>query len=117
MTRPAKHRIADSIRDEIRRGVLKPGQQLPTLAEYQDLWDVSLNTVRGAQSTLSAEGLLVAVQGVGVFVADVLPSRDPLEVAQRELQVALREHEEASRRLADAVRAVDAALPGSAVRA
>jgi DNA-binding transcriptional regulator YhcF (GntR family) len=94
-----------------------PGASSDTHEALADLWDVSLNTVRGAQSTLAAEGLLVAVQGVGVFVADVLPSRDPLEVAQRELQVALREHEEASRRLADAVRAVDAALPGSAVRA
>jgi DNA-binding GntR family transcriptional regulator len=88
--------IASQIRGEIRQGTLQPGDRLPSIAEYMDMYGVSLNTVRSAQSKLVEQGLLRTVQGVGVFVADDVEMEDPAAAAD----AALRKLEEASRDVA-----------------
>jgi DNA-binding LacI/PurR family transcriptional regulator len=63
------HQLANILRNQIVRGVLKPGEQIPT---YQDLIDrhkVSLSTVKLAISELVNEGLLYSRQGKGTFVS------------------------------------------------
>ncbi len=71
--------IADAIREDIRTGRLGPGEKLPPIADYMDIWDTSLGTVRSAQGQLADEGLLERLQGVGVFVSRSLPATSALE--------------------------------------
>ncbi|MFJ6212218.1 GntR family transcriptional regulator [Streptomyces sp. NPDC092296] len=62
-------RIADDLRIKIRKGELRPGEQLP--AETPDLttqYKVSLPTVRQALRVLVAEGLVEKEHGRGNFV-------------------------------------------------
>lgn len=64
--------IAAQLRAKIRAGRWQPGDRLPTLAQLQDEYDRSKNTVRGALAQLRAEGLIVT-HGKSMYVADPLP--------------------------------------------
>lgn len=67
-TRPPYQRMADVLRDEIQRGVLQPGQQLPSHRELQERFEVANMTARSALRVLRDEGLIYTVQGRGSFV-------------------------------------------------
>jgi GntR family transcriptional regulator len=72
----ALHRqIADILRDVIRSNQLSPGQRLPSEAELIEHFGVARMTVRQALQQLQSEGLVVAVQGRGVFVRPSQPIR------------------------------------------
>ncbi|MCE7006736.1 GntR family transcriptional regulator [Kibdelosporangium philippinense] len=66
--RPVYERIADELRRSITNGVIKLGDQLPSLAEIKSRYDVSTMTAREAIKVLSTEGLVVVRQGAGAFV-------------------------------------------------
>ena len=68
--RPLQVRVADDLRDKIERGVLRPGEQLPTLDELAADHLVSLAVTRKAIDLLKQQGLVVAVQGKGTFVRE-----------------------------------------------
>lgn len=61
--------VAGFIRQEIVRGELKPGDQLPTEQELASEHGVSRAVLREAIAKLRHEGLVVSRQGLGVFVA------------------------------------------------
>lgn len=61
--------IADTLRDEISRGIWRPGNQLPPEAELAERFGVNRHTLRRATQSLSDEGLLYSRRGAGVFVA------------------------------------------------
>lgn len=67
-TRPPYKRVADVLRDEIERGVLQPGQQLPSHRELQERFEVANMTARSALRVLREEGLIHTIQGRGSFV-------------------------------------------------
>ncbi|MEU9373514.1 GntR family transcriptional regulator [Streptomyces sp. NPDC048255] len=67
-TRPPYKRMADVLRDEIERGVLQPGQQLPSHRELQERFEVANMTARSALRVLRDEGLIHTIQGRGSFV-------------------------------------------------
>ncbi|SCD93554.1 regulatory protein, gntR family [Streptomyces sp. BpilaLS-43] len=67
-TRPPYRRVADVLRDEIQRGALQPGQQLPSHRELQERFEVANMTARSALRVLRDEGLIHTVQGRGSFV-------------------------------------------------
>ncbi|HYN88690.1 MAG TPA: GntR family transcriptional regulator [Ardenticatenaceae bacterium] len=67
---PLYYQIAEWIRELIKSGRLKPGDQLPSERELVDQSEVSRMTVRQALAYLIREGLLVARPGIGTFVAD-----------------------------------------------
>jgi GntR family transcriptional repressor for pyruvate dehydrogenase complex len=58
----------------ILRGILRPGERLPSERELADRLGVSRPSLRDAISSLQDSGLLTARPGAGVFVADVLGS-------------------------------------------
>ena len=58
----------------ILRGILRPGERLPSERELADKMGVSRPSLREAISELQADGLLVSRAGAGVFVAEVLGS-------------------------------------------
>jgi GntR family transcriptional regulator len=65
--------IVRDLREQIRRGELAPGDQLPTEAELMALYNVSRNTVRTAVKTLTSAGLLDTVSTRGTFVREGRP--------------------------------------------
>jgi len=58
----------------ILRGVLSPGERLPSERELAERMSVSRPSLREAIAELQAKGLLVTKQGAGVFVAEVIGS-------------------------------------------
>ena len=68
------HGVVRQIEDLILRGILRPGERLPSERELSDKMGVSRPSLREAIANLSERGLLTAKAGAGVYVADVLGS-------------------------------------------
>lgn len=66
---PLYKQICWQIREQVREGILLPGQHLPSLNQLAILLDVSRETTKKAYNVLLRERLLLAQQGKGVFVA------------------------------------------------
>lgn len=62
--------VAEQLKEMIRRDKLRPGDRIPTEAALCRLYNVSRTVVREAIMRLSSEGVLVARQGIGVFVGE-----------------------------------------------
>lgn len=66
---PIHNQIYERLRDNIIRGVWKPGDQLPTEPELMGRFQVSRITVRQAFEKLVSQNLVYRQQGRGTFVA------------------------------------------------
>ena len=58
----------------ILRGILRPGERLPSERELSERFGVSRPSLREAVSELQSAGLLVAKANSGIYVAEVLGS-------------------------------------------
>ena len=58
----------------ILRGILRPGERLPSERDLSDRMGVSRPSLRDAVTVLQDRGLLVSRAGAGIYVADVLGS-------------------------------------------
>lgn len=67
---PKYHRVADTLRREIREGELTPGQRLPAETTLVERFRMSLPTIRQALGVLRAEGLIESRHGIGTFVKE-----------------------------------------------
>lgn len=72
----AFERVAESIRTDIRTGVLKPGDKLPGNRDLAKLHNVALATGQRALQLLQDEGWVTARQSVGVFVNELPDSSE-----------------------------------------
>lgn len=68
------HTVVRQIEQLILRGILKPGERLPSERELSERLGVSRPSLREALADLQASGLLTSRAGAGVFVGDVLGS-------------------------------------------
>ncbi len=66
--------VTRQIEGLILRGILRPGQRLPSERELSERLGVSRPSLRDALADLQERGLLATKAGAGVFVADVLGS-------------------------------------------
>ena len=66
--------VTRQIEQLILRGILRPGERLPSERELSERLGVSRPSLRGAIAELQAKGLLSSRAGAGIFVADVLGS-------------------------------------------
>lgn len=69
--------IAETLRERIRSGGLKPGEALPTQAALMREFGASSLTVQKAMSLLKQEGWAVSRPGKGAFVAHHDDAADP----------------------------------------
>src|ERR1700760_99556 len=67
---PAYLQLVQQVRQAIRLGVLRPGDQLPTVKEVVGTLTINPNTVLHAYRQLDLEGLVEGRRGVGTFVAE-----------------------------------------------
>ncbi|MFH8566866.1 GntR family transcriptional regulator [Streptomyces sp. NPDC017993] len=66
--RPPYVQAAEVLRRQIRGGLLKPGNKLPSARELQTEYGIASSTVQNALRVLRSEGLIYSVQGRGSFV-------------------------------------------------
>ena len=66
---PAYLQLVQQVRQAIRLGILRPGDQLPTVKEVVTNLTINPNTVLHAYRQLDLEGLVDGRRGVGTFVA------------------------------------------------
>jgi GntR family transcriptional regulator len=74
---PTYLQLVQQVRQAVQLGILRPGDQLPTVKDVVGALAINPNTVLKAYRELDHEGLVVARRGVGTFVADELPSPPP----------------------------------------
>ena len=68
-------KIANSIRMQILRGELRPGQQLGSVRLMAGQWGCTLGTIQRAYQELVRHGLVTSRPGQGTRVVDRLPGR------------------------------------------
>lgn len=74
--------VVRQIEQLILRGILRPGERLPSERDLAEKMDVSRPSLREAIADLADRGLLVSRAGSGVFVAEVLGSAFSPALAQ-----------------------------------
>jgi GntR family transcriptional regulator len=66
---PAYLQLVQQVRQAVRLGILRPGDQLPTVKEVVAQLTINPNTVLHAYRQLDLEGVVEGRRGVGTFVA------------------------------------------------
>ncbi|MEU8262358.1 GntR family transcriptional regulator [Micromonospora sp. NPDC048999] len=70
-TRPPHYRrVADDIEAKIRSGEYAPGQQLPSVSEIGEIYNIARSAAYRAVKELHERNLVYGQQGQGVFVAE-----------------------------------------------
>lgn len=69
--KPAYVQLADIVRAQVAAGELRPGDQLPSEAQFVERYGLSPMTIRRALNILIDEGVLSARQGKGTFVKPI----------------------------------------------
>jgi GntR family transcriptional regulator len=72
---PIYVQLRDQLAALIGRGLLKPGERLPTMREVAVALRIDLNTVQRAYAELERDRVLTLVRGRGTFVAEAPPTR------------------------------------------
>ncbi len=73
---PIYQQLVDHIRAAVKSGVLKPGQQLPTVQDVSADLSIAKGTIKRAYDELEREGIVEKVQGRGTFVCYEPVSRE-----------------------------------------
>ena len=109
--------VADTLRAEIRAGLLTPGKRMPSIQQLTKRFSVSGMTVQAALRELRTAGLITTQQGRGTFVrtdALELIHAGGTEASDSADVVALSRHLEAMeahiRELSDRLTAVESAV-------
>ncbi|MGZ4320461.1 MAG: GntR family transcriptional regulator [Gaiellaceae bacterium] len=84
---PTYLQLVQQVRQAVRLGILRPGDQLPTVMEVVTSLTINPNTVLKAYRELDHEGLVEARRGIGTFVSSRLAPLPPDDV--NELRSAL----------------------------
>jgi len=70
--------IIQQIKDQIKKGILKPGEKLPSERELASLLGVSRASVREAIKALSFSGYLEVIQGKGTYILEIASKYDEI---------------------------------------
>ena len=77
---PAKYlQIAGFLRDQIIRGDLPPGAEVPSERQIAQEWNVSRPTATRALQVLRHQGLVESRQGAGTYVRDIQMHRRAIQ--------------------------------------
>lgn len=105
--RPAYQQVADDLRQRIAADEFTESGKLPSLAELQGTYKVTITVAREAIRTLKSEGLAVSHQGKGAFLtpgsSDLARGAGPnaaVDALRQEVEVLRREVGELRERIA-----------------
>jgi len=76
-------KIAETLRQQILRGDLKPGDRLPAVREMATKWDCTIGTIQRAYQELSKQGLITSRAGQGTKVVQSIPDISRTEIPLR----------------------------------
>jgi len=82
---PLYQQIAESVRQEILRGTLTPGDQLATVRETAARWDCTPGTVQRAYKELARQGLVESRPGQGTRVVGTIPAAEGVPLRRANL--------------------------------
>jgi AcrR family transcriptional regulator len=74
---PPYAQIAAELRDQIEKGILAPGERVPSTREITQRWGVAMATATKALAALRQEGIVRPVPGVGTVVGGRRPAPGP----------------------------------------
>jgi DNA-binding FadR family transcriptional regulator len=94
--------IAERLADDIRSGVLAPGERLPSERDLARTLEVSRASVREALASLQLQGVVETRHGAGTFVVGLPPSEPPHDASPSAVLEARAQLEPAVARLAAA---------------
>ena len=80
---PVYVQIREQMLQAIGAGVLRPGEQMPTMRQVAVTLKVDLNTVRHAYADLEQTGAVVILRARGTYVAERPPPIDPSRHAKQ----------------------------------
>ena len=69
--RPIYTQICDGFREQIRAGILQPGDKLPSVRELATQLTINPNTIARSYRELDLQGWVTSVTGKGCFVCGV----------------------------------------------
>lgn len=69
--RPIYTQICDGFREQIRAGILQPGEKLPSVRELATQLTINPNTIARSYRELELQGWVASVTGKGCFVCGV----------------------------------------------
>ena len=69
--RPIYTQISDGFRDQIRSGILRQGDKLPSVRELATQLTINPNTIQRSYRELEMQGWIASVPGKGSFVCGV----------------------------------------------
>ncbi|HEX9062061.1 MAG TPA: GntR family transcriptional regulator [Clostridia bacterium] len=68
-SKPVYEQIVDGIKEDILKGILVPGQKIPSIREMSKLITANPNTVSKAYTELERQKVIETVSGRGTFVS------------------------------------------------
>ena len=87
---PRYAQIAEAIRADIERGVLKPGERLPSQRQIAQVVSIDTSTVSRGYVEAARRGYIDSHVGRGSFVPEACSSADPLLNCDADLRPAWR---------------------------
>jgi GntR family transcriptional regulator len=82
---PIFDQLAASVRAEVARGVLRPGDRLPAARDLAESLDINIHTVLHAYQALRDEGLIDLRRGRGAVITDLATASAELHGSVRSL--------------------------------
>lgn len=80
-TRPLYEQVIDGIKEQVLKGMLKPGDQIPSIRQLASMLTITPNTVSKAYQELERQQIIETVRGKGTFVAEI----DELSVGESKI--------------------------------
>lgn len=88
-TRAIYEQIIDNIKEQVIKGILKPGDQLPSVRQLASMLTVNANTVMKAYGELERQEVIETIRGKGAFIS-MAPSKNISEKQLTELRTVLK---------------------------
>lgn len=89
---PIYTQIVEQVKQQIVSGLLKPGDQLPTVRALALELRVNFNTVARAYRLLDEAGIISTQQGRGTYILDVPPPERTDKLRQQALEALTRDY-------------------------
>lgn len=96
---PIYIQIANQVQAQVASGILKPGDQLPTVRALAEELRVNFNTVARSYRILDQERIISTQQGRGTYITEVLPLNVTERLRKESLEALTQRYVEEARRL------------------
>jgi GntR family transcriptional regulator len=96
---PIYTQIVNQVQAQVAGGILKPGDQLPTVRSLAEELRVNFNTVARAYRILDEARIISTQQGRGTYITEIPPPRVTEKLRRESLQVLTERYINEARRL------------------